>query len=220
MCSDAGILTKVVPPAPPRLCVSQAWDGDRGATNPHPRDLDELGTHTLAAPTYAGWLHPGIRGAVVSFPCKSSRMLQCSIAEDIEPSLGHGRDLLPLGCSQVLQKASSARWGGRWLRAKQGGGQQGQPANHAMPHCTASPTAQATCTGHTASGTPRIQPPLSPAERGNGPMAKGQGHCSPMGAEGLCHQGAAVTSWSQKTRCSLQPSSKSCKTQEGTQVGT
>lgn len=103
------------------LCVtetSMGW-GPRG----HPKDPDELGAHTLAAPTYAGWLHPRIRSAVVSFPCKSSRMLQCGITEDIEPSLGHGRDLLLLGCSQVLQKASSARWGGCWLGAKQGWGQ-------------------------------------------------------------------------------------------------
>lgn len=36
-----------------------------------------------------------------------------------------------------------------------------------------------------------------------------------MGAEGLCRQGPTVTCWSQRTWCSLRPSSKSCKTQEG-----
>lgn len=123
----------------------------------------ELGTHASAAPTYTEWLHPRLRGAAVPVPRKSGGMLQCSIAKDIKPSLGHGRDLLLLGCSQVLQEASSARQEWTLAGSKAGMGTMGKPCHatlHSQPHSTETP-----CTGHTALGTRRIQPPPSPAER-------------------------------------------------------
>lgn len=123
----------------------------------------EAGTHTLAAPTYAGCLHPGLKGAAVPVPCKSGGTLQRSIAEDIELCLGHRRDFLLLGCSQVLQEASSARQGRMLARSKAGTGTLGKPRHatqHSQPRSTEPP-----CTGHTTSGTQRMQPPPSPAER-------------------------------------------------------
>lgn len=126
----------------------------------------QLGTHPLAAPTYAGWLHPRLSSAALPVPPDSSGTLQRSIAEDIEPSLGHGRDLLLLGCGQVLQEAGSARQGWTLARRKAGMatmGTTGKPHHatlHSQPRSTETP-----CTGHTASGTQRIQPSPSPAER-------------------------------------------------------
>lgn len=87
VCSDAGILSKEVPPAPPKLCVSQiqARDGDRGATNPHPRDPDS-------------WEHT---------PWQHLLMLGGSILESEVPwSLSHAR---AVGCSSVVSLRTSRR---------------------------------------------------------------------------------------------------------------
>lgn len=123
----------------------------------------EPGTHMPAAPTYAGWHHPRLRDAAVPVPRESGGMLQHGITEDIKPFLGHGRDLLLLGCGQVLQEASSARQGWMLAGSKAGMGTKGQPHHatlHSQPRSTETP-----CTGHTTSGTQRIQTPLRLAER-------------------------------------------------------
>lgn len=124
----------------------------------------EPGTHTPAAPTYAGCLCAWLRGAAVPVPQERSRMLQRSIAEDVKPSLGHGRDLLLLGCSQVLQEASSVRQGQMLAGSQAGTGMMGTTSKprHVTLH---SQPPETPCTSHTTAGTWRIQPSPSPAER-------------------------------------------------------
>lgn len=87
---------------------TMGWAGARGAPNAHVGLL--VGTYSQPSPahTHAAWFCARIRVAAVPIP--SDGMLQwCNIAEDVDPSLGHGRHLLLLGSSQVLQEASSAR---------------------------------------------------------------------------------------------------------------
>lgn len=86
------------------------WAVARGAPDAHTGVL--AGTYSQPSParTHAGWFCASIR--VTAVPIPSDGMLQwCNIAEDVDPSLCHGRHLLLLGSSQVLQEASSARQG-------------------------------------------------------------------------------------------------------------
>lgn len=150
----------------------------------------EPGTHILAAPTYAGCLCAWLRGAAVPVPQERSRMLQRSIAEDVKPSLGHGRDLLLLGCSQVLQEASSVRQGQMLAGSKPGTGMMGTTSKprHVTLH---SQPPETPCTSHTTAGTWRIQPSPSPAERQvTPPQLRDRDATAP---EGLSHRCVAIT---------------------------
>lgn len=149
-------------PAPPRHPASWA----RGTTNTHPQIL--VGSNPIPARTHAGWLRPRLRGAAVPIP--SGEMLRSNIAEDLEPSLGHGGDLLLLGSSQVLQEASSAGQGQPSAGDTRGQGRWGR-ANHTTWHHTASTTRAGS--GTKTPGTSRTtagsihapQLPPSPSER-------------------------------------------------------
>lgn len=126
---DAGVWSGIGRhhPAPPWLRVSGMGGGAERTLIPilgTPMS-PEPGTHTLATPTCVGCLQAGLRGTAVPVPSESGGMLQCSITEDIEPSLGHGRDLLLLGCSQILQEASSVRQRQMLGRSKAGTGMTG-----------------------------------------------------------------------------------------------
>lgn len=119
--------------------------GQRGHCHPLPDPGGHRGTCSdpIPAHTHAGWLRPGLRGAAVPIP--SDEMLRSNIAEDVEPSLGHGGDLLLLGSSQVLQEASSARQGQPSAGGTRGQGRWGR-ANHTTWHHTASTVRAGSCT--------------------------------------------------------------------------